>query len=232
MKRPLMLGVLTAVTALSLQANASIGAKGVREKLTEYSKEVRMAAFSGNKSASALNAQSAKEAREKIITGLELPADKASSLSMALSGDKMAQRLDNLATIVAARKLAVEVKKVNSLEGSALDEAAVASAKIIANSALVGARKSGMDKELNMNANEMKAVSEALSKLETLPEVILTKFDSKERDSYVEIANAYDKIVERGTLSAEEAFVRAIMTTKKVDKNKALEIAKKLKECV
>lgn len=207
------------------------GAKSAREALVEYSKKVKESVFGKGMSAKGLDAQQIKVAQDKIINELQLPAGKSNAMSLALRADstKTSLRLDNLATIAAAKKMASEISKTDSSEGQSIDAAATASAKLIANSSLTGSRPSTKD----LNAAEMAEVTSALNKLETLPDLILTRFSKAERDSYTQILERHDLIIEsnkRGT--SEEAFLDAIMEVKKVDRTKAMEIVKKLKECV
>ena len=142
---------------------------------------------------------------------------------------KSAERLDSLATVIAAKKMAVEISKTDAAEGKSIDAAASASAKLLANASLTGARKSAKE----LNPSELTDTTQALTKLESLPEGILTRFSKAERDSYTQIIERHDQLIETGAKStSEEAFVQAIMDVKKVDKTKAMEIVRKLKECV
>lgn len=236
-----VLGMAIAVTS-SVTMNAfavgTTGAKSVRESLVDYTKQVKEFAFGKGGTGSGLSGQQAKAARDKLVSELHLPSGKANALSIAITSDssKSGQRLDNLATIIAAKKMAVEIAKQDASEGKSIEEAAMASAKLLANASLTGARSETRGSQSTgslLSAEETSDTTAALLKLETLPEEILTKFSKAERDSYTQIINRHDKIVEMGTMkTSEEAFIQSIMDVKKVDKAKAMEIAKKLKECV
>lgn len=230
MKAKFILGMALSFTLGTTAMAATSGKVNVRESLIEYSAKVKTAAFGKSAGAKGLSGQALKEAQNKIVNELQLPASKNSTLSMALAdGAKTHQRMDNLATVIAAKKMSVEIAKVDAAQAKSIEQAADASAKLIANSALTGARTSVKE----LSASELSMVTEALTKLESLPESILTKFDVRERDSYTAILNRHDQLIESGTKgSSEEAFVQAIMEVKKIDKTKALEIVKKLKECV
>lgn len=233
MKKAFVIGMAALVTTMSLSmAHAAPGsAKPLREALVEYTKQVKEAAFGKSQTSSGLSAQQIKIAQDKIINELSLTSGKNNALSMSLKADpaKSSQRLDNLATVVAAKKMAAEISKKDSAEGQSIDAAATASAKLMANAYLTGARKSAKE----LNASELADASAALAKLETLPEAILTRFTKAERDSFTQIIERHDTIVESGKKgTSEEAFVDAIMEVKGVDKAKALEIVRKLKECV
>lgn len=232
MKKKVLVGLLT-VTTLGFAAPtfAAPAARTAREVLVDYTKQVKEAAFGKGRKASALSEQQVKAAQDSMIKELQLNGDKNNGLIASLSADsaKRAQRLENLATIVAAKRMAPELAKSDAKEGASLEAAAIASAKLLSNSSLIGARKSGKD----LSNQEMAETTEALSKLESMPEMILTRFNKVERDSYTQILERHDQLVSTAAKgSAEEAFIQAIMDVKKVDKAKALEVVKKLKECV
>ena len=232
MKKKVLVGLMT-ITALSFAAPtfAAPAARSAREVLVDYTKQVKDAAFGKGRKASALSEQQVKAAQDSMIKELQLSGDKNNGLIASLSADsaKRAQRLENLATIVAAKRMAPELAKSDAKEASSLEAAAVASAKLLSNSSLIGARKSGKD----LSSQEMAETTEALAKLESMPEMILTRFNKVERDSYTQILEKHDQLISTAAKgSAEEAFIQAIMDVKKVDKAKALEVVKKLKECV
>ncbi|MDG0814797.1 hypothetical protein [Bdellovibrio svalbardensis] len=234
MKKAFVIGMVALATTVSFStahAAGVTGAKSVKESLVDYTKQIKEAAFGKGGTAKGLSAQQAQIARDKMINELNLPAGKNNALAMSLTSDsaKSSQRLENLATVIAAKKMAVEISKQDAVEGKSIDEAATASAKLLANASLTGARKSAKE----LDAAELADTSAALTKLEGLPEGILTRFSKAERDSYTKIIEKHDQLVETGAKStSEEAFVQAIMDVKKVDKAKALEIVRKLKECV
>ena len=238
MKKAFVIGMVVVSATLSMSAAHAAGAKSVSESLMDYTRQVKEATFGQGGSAKDLSGQKAKVARDKLVNELGLPSGKASALSIAISSDsgRLSQRLENLATVIAAKKMAVEISKTNPTEGGSIDAAASASAKLLANSSLTGANvsvKGSRGGVKLLSENEMSDTTAALTKLEELPEVILTKFSKAERDSYTEIINKHDELIELGTKrSSEEALVQAIMDVKKVDKLKAMELVKKLKECV
>lgn len=232
MKKAFVFGMAALVTTMSMSfAHAAPGAKPAREALLEYTKQVKEAAFGKSMTSKGLDSQKLKIAQDNIINELNLSSGKNNALSMSLKSDpaKSSLRLDNLATVVAAKKMAVEISKKDAAEGQSIDAAATASAKLMANASLTGARKTAKE----LNTAELTETTAALSKLETLPESILTRFSKAERDSYTQILERHDSIVESGKKgTSEEAFIEAIMEVKGVDKAKAMEIVRKLKECV
>ncbi len=235
MKKKFVIGMVALATTMSFSTSfAAPGgavAKPAREALVDYAKQIKETAFGKGMTAKGLDAQQTKTAQDRLINELQLSSGKNNALAVSLKADTTlsAQRLDNLATIVAAKKMAAEMSKTDAAEAKSIEDAAMASAKLLANSSLTGARKSGKD----LNANEMAETTSALSKLESLPESILTRFSKAERDSYTQILERHDVLVEQGAKgSSEEAFIQAIMDVKKVDRTKALETVRKLKECV
>lgn len=231
MQKKVVLGMVALAVTMSFSNAFAANTARSSEMLADYSKQIKEVAFGKGLTAKGLTSQQAKIAQDKLINNLELPAGKNNALTLSLKGDsdKASQRLDHLATIVAAKKMAATIAKTDATEGQSLESAANASAKLIANSSLVGARKVGKD----LNAQEMAEVTDALTKLESLPETILTRFSTLERDSYTQILERHDQLIDSGAKgSAEEAFIQAIMDVKKIDRTKALEVARKLKECV
>lgn len=219
-------------TSIAPMAYAAPAAKAsVKEMMTEYAKEIKRSAFGGASSAKGLNAQAAKLAQDKMINELNISSAKANSLTVALRSNSASTsaRLDALATIVAAKKLGNELQKTDAQQGKSLLEAADVSINFLANSYLTGARKKGT----TLSQAEMTLTTEALRKLENVTELLLTRFQSQERASYVKILQKHDSLIASGKKgSSEEALVEAIMLEKNVSKEKALEMVKKLKECV
>lgn len=227
MKTKLVFGMVALATTMAFSSAHAAG--GVKmEVLRDYSKQVKEVIFGKGQSAKGLNAQQAKVAQDKMLNELNLPGKNA-DLNIAIAADtaRSAQRLDNLATIVAVKKVATSLEKTDAVEAKSINDAADAGAKLIANSSLIGASEAKI-----LSKSEAAEVREALLKGETLIESMVMNFSKAERDSYSEIINKHDELLASGKMTAEDAFVQAIMDVKKVDKTKALEIVKKLKECV
>lgn len=212
------------ILLMSLSANAAPG-KAPRELLVDYTKQVREFMYGKGKSAKTTNQETAKN---RIVEHLELPGARGKEILMSLSGEKADARMDALVTIIAAKKMSTEIAKKDAQEAASLNEAANATAKLIANHYLLGEKPS---KELT--ADQLNLVREAILKAEVLPSRILTEFSRAERDAYTQILEKFDSLNQQvSQRSAEENFILAIMEVKKVDRTKALEVAKKLKECV
>lgn len=220
--KSLTLGSL--ILLFSLSANAG-PAKPVRDLLVEHTKQIREYMYGKGKSARTTNQETAKS---KIIEHLELPGARSKELLMSLNGENSAGRMDALVTIIAAKKLGAELSKKDAQEGSSLEKAADATAKLISTHYLLGEKPSR-----DLSGEQTVLVRDAILKAGDLPSRILTEFSRAERDAYTLILEKFDTLnQEVSARSIEDNFIQAIMDVKKVDKAKALEVAKKLKECV
>lgn len=227
MKKALLIGMAALTATMAFSSAYAAPVKSAKELLVEYTKTAREHVYGKAGSAKGVSDAVLADVKENLLKQLEMPS-MASKLRPVLSGKAGAERMDNLVTIVAAKKMSVEISKKDAAEGQSIDAAANASAKLISNADTVGAKKSS-----ELNAQEAELVTTALQKAEGLPTRILTEFSKAERDSYTQVIERYDQLNQMGSKkSAEDNFVQAIMDIKKVDRNKALEIARKLKECV
>ncbi|KHD88510.1 MAG: hypothetical protein OM95_08340 [Bdellovibrio sp. ArHS] len=220
MKKALVSGLIVLTSSFAMAAPI----KASREMLVEYTKQIREFAY--GKGGSAAKIQKSKEAHEAIAKAVELPShmpDIAKSLSDSPG------RIESMMTIVAAKRMSVEVAKTDAVEGKSLRDSADASAKVIANSWM---RK--LERESTLTKEEMEVASKALDRMEIdIPTKMLTDFSKAERDSYTQIIERYDVLNNSASSKKnEDNFVQAIMDVKKVDRAKAIEIVKKLKECV
>lgn len=201
--------------------------KTAQEILVDYTQQVKKAEFGDAMTAKGLTTAKMDSAKSNMINQMGLSAADASKLSVAI-GHKP-ERVDALATVVAAKLWATEVTKKNAAEGKSLSDAATASAKFLANSSLTGAFPDSKE----LSAAELNDTKLALTKLETLPESILTHFNKAERDSYAQILERHAEILDKEPNKlSEEAFVESIMSVKGVDKATAMDLVRKLKECV
>lgn len=227
MKKVFISGMVAlTATIFSMSVNAA-AIKSTRELLVDYTKQAREHLYGKSGTAKGVSDVALTEIKENLLKQLEMPGME-SRLRPVLSGKAGADRMDSLVTIIAAKKMSSEVQKKDATEAQSIEAAANASAKLISHADIVGAKPS---KDLNKTESEL--VTSALQRAETLPTRILTEFSKAERDSYTQVIERYDQLNQVGSKkSAEDNFVQAIMEVKKVDRTKALEIARKLKECV
>ncbi|KYG60700.1 hypothetical protein [Bdellovibrio bacteriovorus] len=220
MKKAFVSGIIVLASSFALAAPV----KTTREALVEYNKQWKEYVY--GKSGSAAKTADMGIAKNRIVEQLGVHG-RASEIKNALSGNVSAKHMDAFVSIIAAKKLAAEWSKTDSAEAQSLNAAADASTKALLNRSL-----RDVPKKTELGEN-LTVVTEALNKIEEMPAEILTNFSKAERDSYTLVLEKYDEINSRVTsLKAEDNFVQAIMEVKKVDRAKALEIVRKLKECV
>lgn len=228
MTKRILIGMTTMALAINAMA-ATTGAKSVRESVTEQTEKVRKEAFGGAVSMSKVAEAQKSTTLDKLISWVAKGQD-ATALKVSINGLSAKERdaaADDLATIVAAKQIGELL--ADKTEGSSLIRAADASAKLISSASLVGKAKS----TAKLNESEMADTTAALTKLTQMPELILTRFSTKERDSYSAVQEKLADIIAKGSeKTPEDALLAAVMDVMKVDKVKAMEIIKKLKECV
>jgi hypothetical protein len=233
MKRTMMsLGILMMMSPAAF-AGGAMGKTALQESVKTYSDKVKETAFGkGVASAQGMTELAQKQSQDKLINWLKLDGTEANKLSVAMNMDSAARasRLDTLASIVAVKEMVRGGSVTDPAEAASLDKAATASAKLLVHARLTGKMPVEMVKDLN--GAELNDTTLALKKLETLPESILVSFDLKERDSYSEILARHDELTNGNAKSSEENLVQAIMDVKKITKDKALELVRRLKECV
>ncbi len=226
MKKQFIIGMVFITGGFSFSAHAGGlgGARSVREVLTDYVKDIqkytaeRISAADKNGSGQRLKAD------DILLANLKLsPGEKTSIKTVIASAHDKKAMTNSLATILAAKNMAAGKTDAESVS---INNAADASLKLIANAPLIGERNSSTF----LSVAELKDTREALTKLVAMPEKFIV-FEAKERDSYTKaIVKSDEKSV--GAESFEEAFVKAIMESQGVSKVKALEIVRKLKDCV
>lgn len=228
MKKQFIVGMMVVTSAISFNAHAAGlgGAKSVREVLTEYIKEIKKVAFEGKTTAAELNAQQSKKAQDKLMSELNLSVAEKSSIRLIInaSKDKKSEITNSLATVLAAKKMTDGKKDAESVS---VAQAADAAVKLMSNAPLIGYKKDSSF----LNTKDMADTTAALEKFVAMPDKYLT-FEMKERDSYSKVILKLDEAVNKRPDTVEEAFVKAIMETQGVSKDKAMEIVRKLKDCV
>lgn len=230
MKKQMM--TIGLMIAMASPAFAVGGKVTLQESLKDYSGKVKETAFGkGVTSAKTLAETSQKQTQDKLINWLKLDGSEANRLSTSLNMDSAhrAERLDALASIVAVKEMIRGGSVADVNEAKSLDAASTAAAQLLSHARLTGKMPAEMVKDLN--SAELADTVSALKKLESLPESILVSFEMKERDSYTAIMNRHNELVNSNPKSSEENFVQAIMDVKKISKDKALELVRRLKDC-
>jgi hypothetical protein len=252
MKKTFILGMVVLAASMSFSTSHAAGVKSLREALVDYTRDVKDFAAGKKSSGKEVSSKTLGESeRMKILIEKldDVSREQAQKISTSIGSDsaKKAERISTLASIVAGQELmkgyekSISERKSTELklepaEIASIKAATKASASLLANASLTGAFNSvggSRGHASVINNAEMAEATAALHKLEKMPEIIITKFSTAERDSYTQIINRHDQLTQDPSMrSSEEAFVKAIMDVKKVDKDKAMEIVKKLKECV
>lgn len=237
MKKTVLIGLTLVTFSMgAFAASTNLSSVQIRSKLTEYlDKDVKPAIFGkGISSSKGLAAQAHKLATDKILTELSSDAATRNALrgSLVMQGkvtaDVVEARLNSIASLIGAKKVATElIKNGNNIEeAKSIDSSVTALTKLLASTDLVSATT----KYTTLQSNEVSDAIAAVRKMETLGEAVV-KMDKADRDMYTKVAEKTVEKAQNGK-NLEEALVEAIMDVKSIDKTKALEIARKLKDCV
>lgn len=232
MKAKFVVGMLM-ITTMAAPAFAGVTPATIRTEMTKYiERDIKPHVFGqGRTSADGLAANAQKIANEKILNRMDLSAAERTGVQSALSGDakKVEQRLENLAALMGAREMAKSLiqKREAVDEAQSILEASKALTKTIANSVYSRTK----DKSDLLSKEELADAALAVDKMENLGEAVV-KMDKSERDMYAAVENKRAELLDSGRFSGEEALVEAVMAVKGVSKDKALEIVRKLKDCV
>jgi hypothetical protein len=242
MKSKLIVGMLAmsfiAAPTFAAPTTAAAHAKTAKA-VTEYKEKVRTSYFGkGVTKASALSAQAAKAAKDKVVADLELATNdrsKVAELLMVKEGDQASKdladtRLDVLVGLSATRTLAkswIASKDATARsEGEALLASTDTLIQTLINSKLTGHRETSA----LLNKAELTLTKEATRNLEAIADSIPTMKESG--PIFVEVLARRNELLRDGRLSAEEALLQSIMDVRKVSKEKAMEIIRKMKDCV
>lgn len=235
-----MFAALATMMAFSA-AHAAPSARAVSPEvlskgLNDYEAVVKKYVLGANKvDATGMAPHAQKLVEEKIGSQLELRSDEIVNLRsvMASSDAKSAavveRRLDQLITLVAARKITKTMKDNGKTDENieSMFSASQAMTKTIMNSVFTRSKA----KSATLKAEELADASLALDKLESLPSQVL-KMEQGERDNYASVELKRSELLESGKFSGEEALVEAIMQVRKVDKDEAMKIVRRMKDCV
>lgn len=230
MKKQFIAGMMLVTSLVSFNVHAAglNGAKGPKEMVVDYMKKIeeyKNSVKSGKVKASSLETAEALKIQEKTMDDLGLSRAEKSSIKTFITSGK-AEKVDVVSTLNVLLAAKNGTSNKTDAESVSIRDSAEASVKLLANADLIGERKSSSF----LNEAEFSETTAALKKLVNIAERPLA-FEKAERDSYTAATN---KAVELSSKSEtfEEAFVKGVMETNKVPKEKAMEIVRKLLKCV
>lgn len=234
MKKAFIVGMVLVSMGTAQLSFAAGPAKAPREVMVDYVKKSQEAFFGKGGSAQKVSEATLNQAKKSLIRELDVPGLKGTgamrSMMTSLSGEAGKARMDALVTIVAVKKMKSTLEATDASEAASIERAANASARLIANAHLTGAKT----EMASLKGEERTLVLESLAKLEKMPGDIIMQFSKAERDSFSQVIEKFNELVDanNGSKDPAEIFVDAIMQAKNKTRAEALETAKKLKECV
>ncbi|WP_413559338.1 hypothetical protein [Bdellovibrio sp. HCB209] len=157
-------------------------------------------------------------AKDAYVAKMNIAGDKAKLLDQAM---KSPEKKNTLMMLAAAKEAAT------SKSDKVTADAADASVALVLRGAM-------MTKIEGKNVEDPMVISnQAIKKIEAKAEEILTQFNGSERTAYKDVLVEFDKLVSTSkTGSYEELFLQSIQNSRGVTRDKAIEIAKKLRDCV
>ena len=223
MKKAFVIGMVLTST-LAGQMTFAAGAVAAKPmSLHEYVVKSKEFTFGKGVEVKNLQGPALEQAKTKVVNQLAVGGLKM-ELSKYISGsDALAKsRLENLVTFVATKRMIdTSISKENPAKAAELNRSVDALVKFTTNVDLKAEKPTG----------DILLLQQALNKIEEKGSEIITEFNAQDRKSFTEIIEETNRLALSET-SLEEAFVKSIMNKKGVDRAKAMEIAKKLKECV
>ncbi|WP_413585983.1 hypothetical protein [Bdellovibrio sp. HCB274] len=218
MKKAFIIGM---TIAFSASAFAAPGKMTTIERVTKFEKtsqEYFLDANGNLKNASGKNAE--KRYLEQALRDLA-PGKESKIVENAVQDKEI---LKNLISITAVKKAADKIEDRD--EARELTEGSQGLAEMIGQVHLAGKITSREN-----TAEQTTLATAAYNKMLRLGSQILTQFKGADRTAYVKVISAFNARKGNGK-TPDENLVDAVMETQKVSKEKALEILKKLKDCV
>ena len=231
MKKRIVIGMMLISSAFTMTAHAAGNTEvhGITSEqvLRDYTTDIAKKAYKDKTSATSLNAQELKQAQDILMERSGLSSDVQNGLIqfIASTGSKKAATTDTVTQLIAAKNMGVSRTDADSKSFSKVGQGGLS---LLANSALIGYH----DHTDLLSAPEMSDVTLVLKKIQdkVLKRELLT-WKSNERDG---IGSALARAGELNVGSADiaDSFVKAVMETQGVSKEKAMEIIRRFKDCV
>ena len=145
---------------------------------------------------------------------------------------KTADRLDTLALIYATKEIGTKVEQTNPAEGKSLKEAAESSLEVLAVAELTKTESKKKARDLSEKDNE--AVLKGIAKFESETPAQIKSYSIAERDSWSVVKKDYALNMRTAKFdSPAEALIQSLMkNVTNGDRAKAIEIMRKLSDCV
>ncbi|WP_413583142.1 hypothetical protein [Bdellovibrio sp. HCB288] len=218
MKKAFIIGMAISFSATAFAAPGKMTTPERLAKFDKTSQEYFLDSNGNLKNASGKNAE--KRYLEQAVRDLA-PGKESKVVENALTDKEV---LKNLVSITSVKKAADKIE--DRAEAKELTDGAEGLASMIGDMHLAGKVPS------RENTKEQTEVAvAAYNKMIRLGTQILTSFKGAERTSYVKVVTAFNARKGNGK-TADENLIDAVMETQKVSKEKAIEILKKLKDCV
>ncbi len=205
----------------------SIGAfAGPTENIKDYSLKVREAAVTFSKLS--------KEARGKketilnsktfidIVSNFNLNSKDQNRIAQAIADGKT-----NVVTALYASMAAKTLRDSNQIDVNDMDQGIVSIMKMAA----VSDKGVATNKDLKLTKDEMSDASIALKK-KTEYSIDMLSWTKDDADTHIAVMKKSNEIYESLKTTPEEALVLAIMEVNGVDKDAAMKIVRKLRDCV
>ncbi|HEY8271467.1 MAG TPA: hypothetical protein VIG33_11315 [Pseudobdellovibrionaceae bacterium] len=233
MKKKFIVGMMIVTSTLSFSAHAAgtaVEARPAREVLKTYVEDVKKWAAKkiGENRASLPVGEKMKteKAAEIFMEELKVPAADKTSIKSAMGKSKNKKAFnDSLATIMATRRM---TEGKSDVESKSLEEASDALIGVLADAKDIGSTANS--KFFNEKTTDFADTTAALNKVVEMPDKFIL-FDTKTRDQFTK-ALVKTRELSYKSETYEEAFVKALMESQGIDRAKAMEIVRKLKDCV
>lgn len=218
-KLGLFISVIAVVTSVICQA-------GPKDQIKDYAQKVREASESFAKMA-----KEAKGDKEAILSNKTFSKLAGENGFPKRDQDRIAQAIAdgklNVVTALYASIAAKDLLKQKSIDLEGADEGIVA----ILNVAAVSGKGKASNKDLSLTNDEMKDAGQALAK-KTAYTIDMLTWTKEEADVHVAVMKRTAEIFTEMEITAEESLILAIMEVKNIDKEAALKIVRKLRDCV
>jgi anti-sigma regulatory factor (Ser/Thr protein kinase) len=219
--KKLIIVKMAAIIFLTNTASAAL-----TENIKDYSAKVREASQSFSKLA-----KEAKGNKDNVLNSRafkEIAAQfNVSSKDQARIAQAVVDGKTNIVTALYASMAAKELIKNNQIENTDMDQGLLGIIKV----ASVSGKGAATDANLKMTADEMSDASTALRK-KTEYSIDMLSWNKDDAETHTAVMKKTAEIYESLKITPEEALVLAIMEVKGVDKEAAMKIIRKLKDCV